>query len=230
MEKTLDPLVCDLRVQLDGQILPVADQGRQIQTILKDVIPSGLRQEVDVQDVTGHDLGYVLDFIALTGQELVKGGIQERVDLERTGAVVSSVDRLTVGDLFLQGDRGQTDLIHGVGAVAVVIGEADEPAIVKLDPVRGPRIQGDFLHVFDICLAFLVHDFPPLPACIIGKMFLTCSCKVASSCRNSAGLRLLRPSTQLKTLASDMLQTDRWPHHIRCLEPFPLSWEILPGV
>ena len=72
MEEPTDPLVCDDSIQLDSQPPCVVNEGRQIQTVFKDVFPPVFLQQTDVFEISCHHFRNVPDFIAALGEPVIK--------------------------------------------------------------------------------------------------------------------------------------------------------------
>ena len=72
MEESADPLVCDDSVQLDGQPACIVNEGRQVQTVFKDVFPLFFLQQADVVEIRCHHLRNVPDIITALGEPMIK--------------------------------------------------------------------------------------------------------------------------------------------------------------
>ena len=150
VEETLQPLRRNLGTELDRQLPRIADQSRQVQPVLKKVIPLLLLHQVHFVQTAGHHFCHMLYIVASPGQKVVEGRIQQRVDFERSRRSESRIDRFAVSDLFLNRNRGRSDLFHRVGPVGIIAGIADQPAVIQFDLVGRPGIQGELLHIFDV--------------------------------------------------------------------------------
>ena len=72
MEEPADPLVCDDSVQFDSQSSCVVDEGRQVQTVFKDVFPLFFLQQADVVEIRCHHLRNVPDIITALREPMIK--------------------------------------------------------------------------------------------------------------------------------------------------------------
>ena len=129
-------------------------QGKQgIQPFPADVffkVYPGVRFLGKILERPDFDLRGVCDLVVLFGQKSVKVWVEQGCDLEDAGCPPTVVDIFAVGDLFIQGDRGRADLFHRVGAVCIKIRKTQQPAVVDLELVGWPGVQGKVFNSLDI--------------------------------------------------------------------------------
>src|SRR5699024_1875548 len=96
-----------------------------------------------------HYLGSTFYGIVSALQFPVEDPVHHLADLKYGRRAPFAVNLLAVFDLVVDGDGGESDLLHAVGSVGRKIGHTQQPSVIDLYLMRGPGIQRKIFYSFD---------------------------------------------------------------------------------